>query len=67
MKVKQLKHIAMKTTNDIRQAIINEIIENITVGSMMDVKSLYTMPLAALELILDGSKKYIFDRRQENS
>ena len=55
----------METTNNIRQSIINEIIDNITVGSMMDVKSLYTMPLAAQELILDGSKKYIFDRRQE--
>jgi hypothetical protein len=55
----------MKTTNDIKQAIINEIIENCVIGGEMDYSILPTLPLAALELILDGAKKYIFDRKQE--
>lgn len=55
----------MKTTSDLKQSIINEIIENCVTGTNKDFQTLYNMPIAALEFILDSSKKYIYDRKQE--
>lgn len=55
----------MKTTNDIKQSLINEIIENCITGGNKDFGTLQNMPIAALEFILESSKKYIFDRKQE--
>ena len=55
----------MKTTNNILQSIINEIIENCGMhGNPKDLEILNTMNITQLEFILDSSKKYIYDKKQ---